>query len=953
MGSESQRLLCPTLVARDEELAMLAGLLASASAGKGATILIGGDAGVGKTALVRRFADGARAAASRVLVGECTEIEARRPLGPFMQIVEDARRSGWIRAEDAQRATPLPQGDVDATSRPRLYQGLVRILAGIARSSPLLIVIEDLHWADEATLELFQYLPRHTRAERIVLVGTYRVDEIHRRHPLRAVLSNLSAARLISKLDLAPLDRTATARVVRETLRLPRDIPATFRDALYERCEGNPFFIEETLEAMKARGMLRYRDGIWLGAEESALALPESIRDALQRRLEQLPDESRRVLRVAAVIGQRFDFDLLMAIARVTERELVEVLRAAIDMQLVIENHARGAFAFRHALTRECILAELLEPEQRAWHRAIGLVLEQREDAAELTEELAYHFDAGGERERAFAAHLKAADRARSLAAFRHLIQHLHRALDLAGRDEETIPLYSRLAEAEAFFDLAKGERAWEDVYQRAIAANRTWEAGVALGRIGAHQVTNSSPRAAESLSRAIEILEAFGDSKELAHAHDFLGQWHIYNGEIELGLRAAARAVEIAERLGERVRVLNARITMALVPGEAERAIAVCRSAIDEVRASDAGRDDYGAAARGASGPLWRFYSQLFTAQTSMLSPAREALLDEWQAWADSVDYPDGFLYSNRAKYAVGRGDFDEALEFLAKCVDESSYTVTDQVLEAFVLVARGGPSAGAVLLERVGAMTLRPGAANAILREVAQIHLLVGDLAAVVAQPGADARWSNPNLGKAIITALHAARMLGDSAEATAWSAATEALRARRDFSRFAGSYADAERDIDAGHIDEAARALAAIAEALEQFDTPAMSTRLRLRLAEILRERDPRTARDQVARVFAFWRKAKATWYLAELERWARERHFEVPDDSARRESIRPSKALTERELDVARLVALGLTNKDIADRLVISERTAEGHVQRILDKLGFRTRSQIAAWHASAR
>jgi len=108
--------------------------------------------GVGKTALARRFADSARATASRVLVGECTEIEARRPLGPFLQIVEDARRSGLIRVEDAQRVAPMPQGEIDASTRPRLYQGLVRIFAGIARTSPLVLVIEDLHWADEATL---------------------------------------------------------------------------------------------------------------------------------------------------------------------------------------------------------------------------------------------------------------------------------------------------------------------------------------------------------------------------------------------------------------------------------------------------------------------------------------------------------------------------------------------------------------------------------------------------------------------------------------------------------------------------------------------------------------------------------------------------------------------------------------------------------------------------------
>src|SRR5439155_1366799 len=218
MGKGSQRLLCPTLIGRDEQLAVLAELLAGAARGQGQTIVIGGEAGDGK-------------------------------------------------------------------------------------------------------------------AERIILIGTYRTDELHRRHVLRPVLADLAAARSARTMELAALDRGATGRVIRETLRLSRDAPAAFVDALYGRCEGNPFFIEETLDAMRARGALRERDGEWLGVDSPELSLPDSVRDAVDRRYGLLFDDAKRVLRIAAVIGQRFEFDLLAMVAEISREGLIEVLRSAIEAQ--------------------------------------------------------------------------------------------------------------------------------------------------------------------------------------------------------------------------------------------------------------------------------------------------------------------------------------------------------------------------------------------------------------------------------------------------------------------------------------------------------------------------------------------------------------------------------------------------------------------------------------------
>jgi DNA-binding CsgD family transcriptional regulator len=942
------------LVARDEEQAALAEALAAAARGRGQTILIGGDAGVGKSALIRRFADEARAAAARVLVGECVEIDARRPLAPFLDVVEQARRASFIRPEDAMRLGPILTEN-DPSSKPRMFDAFARLFGGVARQAQLVLIIEDVHWADDISRELLIYLARRLRAEPVVLAITYRTDELHRRHPLRPFVADLAASRLARSLTLTPLDRAATARVVRDTLALSRSAPPTLVDALDRRCEGNPFFIEETLEAMRARGALRYRDGAWVGIDAPEFALPDSVRDAVGRRYIMLSDEAQRTLRIAAVIGQRFEFDLLSLVAEVPQERLAEMLRSAIDAQLVVEREA-STFAFRHALTRESVLAELLEPERRTWHRAIGLALERRPDTADLVEELAYHFDAGGERERAYKAHLAAAERARALAAFIPARDHLQRALALADPEQDTFKLEAELAQAEAWVDTAKGERAWEALAHRALAAGRTLEAGQGFAYVGALQFTTGAASAGAYLERAIGLLEPLGPTRQLAHAYDFLAQWHLYSGETEPGERAAARGIEVAEQVGAPVRAASIRVTQSMFGSDLERQIVAVRRAIDVVSMAPTidGSLVVGAAPpRSASGPLAKFYPLLYTAHVGLLSPERDSVLAEWRAWADEANHSDaGGLLQVRAAREVGRGDFDEAL----RCIEQSQGFGDDlmaSIPEAFVRMAREGPQAAAPIVERARRGSLRPGAANAIDREVAQMRLLEGDFAAILATPGASGQFRNARIGKAVITALFAARVLGDEAATAAWYARADELRERKDVARFAATYADAERAVSAGDLAKGLPLLESVADGMERFDSPAIATRLRLRRALLMRDRDRAGADREVDRVAEFWRRAKATWFLNELAQWARASGLAWPADAAPARSAVSAKALTEREIEVARLVALGLTNKDIADRLVISERTAEGHVQRILDKLGFRSRSQIAAWHASGR
>jgi len=359
MGSVAPPLLCPTLIGRESQLEALASALDAAAAGRGRVVLFSGEAGIGKTALLRRFADLARAQRTRVAIGECLESDARMPLGPFAGVLESLERQRLLRAGSTRPEAEI--GVIDGAARERLHRSFRALFTGLSKTTALVVAIEDLHWGDETSLELFLHLARTLREERVLLVGTYRRDELDRGHPLRRVLAELTRARLSDEIAIPPLDSPQTAEFLRESFRGGDPTPA-FRRMIEERCEGNPFFIEEVLKALQQRGDLVYDNGRWRPTKDDpALAIPDSIRDAVRTRLDRLPSAALRTLQVAAVIGQSFELELLCRVREIDDEHLVEDLRAAVDAQLVAPGDPEpGLMAFRHALTRECVVFELL-----------------------------------------------------------------------------------------------------------------------------------------------------------------------------------------------------------------------------------------------------------------------------------------------------------------------------------------------------------------------------------------------------------------------------------------------------------------------------------------------------------------------------------------------------------------------------------------------------------------
>jgi DNA-binding CsgD family transcriptional regulator len=954
-----RRILCPVLIGRDAEISRLEAVLGECVGGRGRTVLVSGDAGVGKTVLVREFVKRAQTVGARVLAGECMEIDARRPFGPFMDI-----------ARTANRAAALPVAPPDAATtevdRYRLHSAFTTLLSDLARERLLVIVIEDLHWADEASLELFPHLARKLRGVPLLLVGTYRTDELHRRHPLRPVLAELSRIRIADDIALRHLSEEEVSDFLREAMQLGRSPSAEFRKAMFETCEGNPLFMEEVLRALVERGDIELRDGQWRPTKDVAeIAIPDTLRDAVLERFTSLPAETQNVLRHAAVIGQEFDFDLLRRVTGSEDADLVGALRASMDAQLIVEGadqQGSERYSFRHALTRESVLLDLLKRERRRVHAIVGEAIESGAgaDPAAHTEELAYHFDEGGDRERAFRYHELAARDSYRLFAFARAARHLERALELATDNEAGLgELQLRLVDAASLGAMprralraAEAARRWFD------RAGDVRGAGVALTRIAGCQWQLGEARAArEAAGDAARILEPLGKTHELAGAYAQVAKLASLDFDYSLAEELARRAVDIAreqEALGIQV---DALLTLGAAAGQQGRieGVAIQREAIELASAHDMVE----AASRG-------LHNLRITLYATGSSGAEVRRVDEEMfAYCRRHGLRGEMVCQDEAIYMVAGGDWDAALRVVQEVPGDSVWFAPLQIFEAFIQSGREGPGRSQSLLD----------ASRRRLREASAAHRVFGgSIMARTALMGGDARatldvldgikadvggfpW--PDIDEAAVCAIQAATAIEDDETRNRWIdvALAEDPGGRRLSARARRVFARAERAASAGDLDAPIRFLEESAALFNQSVAPFAETLARRRRAELLLERDAsgdrEAAQEELAVILPYWRRAKATWYVGQLERWAADHGLVFPME-APAEVASPGREarsrLTAREREVAALVASGLSNKEIAAKLVISERTAEGHVERILGKLGFRSRSQIASWQA---
>ncbi|HJQ98049.1 MAG TPA: AAA family ATPase [Candidatus Polarisedimenticolaceae bacterium] len=556
------------LVARDAELADAREIWRRARDGSGHFLLVSGEPGSGKTRFARELLIQAAVDGATVLTGACYEYEAATPYLPFAEAfrkwVAEQKDDAALRAacsdaaprlaklapEIEARLGPFPERQELSPHEERLlfFDAVVQALRAAARARGVLLYVDDLHWADSASLQLLGHLLRALREERVLFLASYREIELDRSHPLSKALVDWNRERLTTRLLLKRFDAEGT-RAQLSTL-LGQPIGPEFAGAVYRETEGNPFFVEEVLKALIEQGAVRREGGRWERCEMVDLAIPQSVKAAIGHRLDRVKPESNEVLRAAAVLGKTFAFQDLLAVAGDKgEDALLDALDEAVCCQLIVAGRD-DIFAFTHDKIREVLYEELNPIRRRRLHLRTAEGLEKpREGRTVPVEKLAHHYIEAGEHERGLLWARKAGAEAERLFAYDEAIDAYGRAIECAqalGREDDEGGLEEAIGRAR----VVKGDLiAALTNFDRALALTRDPGTRARLQTLAANSlVTLGDPRGLEYARASLEVLDPVTQPFETAYSLGIQGRFHHLAGRHREAAKLLENAVQCAE---------------------------------------------------------------------------------------------------------------------------------------------------------------------------------------------------------------------------------------------------------------------------------------------------------------------------------------------------------------------------------------------------------------------
>lgn len=1022
LGSVETRSVSPVFVGRTGELDTLNDALAraaggdasrpSATGGEPQALLLGGEAGVGKTRLVEEFAAAADRRGAVVALGGCVEIGADGlPFAPFSTALRALRRhlpeelAAAAAGQEEELARLLPElgegtpvtggGRHDEESMARLFELTARLLERVAARHTVVLVLEDLHWADASTRHLIAYLFRTLRTGRLVVLATYRSDDIHRRHPLRPLLAELDRLRTVRRLELGRFTRDEVGRQIAGILAHEPD-PLQV-DEIFERSDGNAFFVEELAVAAH---------------EGSCTGLTDSLRDLLLVRVEALPESAQRVARIVAEGGSTVEYRLLAAVAQLAEDDLIEALRSAVNANILLPAPDGDGYRFRHSLVREAVGDDLLPGERSRLNRRYAEALDADPTlvpAAERVMRLASYWYHAHAPAKALPAVLDASVEARRRHAYSEQLRLLERAMELwdsvpddvratlrpvdcaevyppCGCDPATTPLryLDLMAEAAVAGRLCgERERAMK-ITKRALRLLDEQDAGAGAGTGGSGR---DPQRAAwfwtqrsllvqaqgrgdgwRELGIAQELVRGLPPSQVHAEVLAMSANWSMLHSPGPDAMTAAERAVEYARMVGADEIELNARLTLGGLMVDAGQ-IDAGLTEMFQVRDLVVAKDRSAVVARShvnlpsSLESVGRSHDALGILREGIGLTRRMGLLES-EAW----------VWGNLAESLISLGRWDEALEAADRAGAPGRGPAPRggaALKRAAVALARGEREDAARLLAEaraaygthdpmpqhhlpLAALTLGVAAAEGRLHDARAELVRVLD----TGFPPGTQRYGWPLLlsaaaAEADARALPAAEegradildRLAEAAKhlttgAPVWVAHERWVRAElhrargrdtpRLWSEAVTAFERLERPYDLARVRHR---LAGALLATGGEDERARATEL-LRLARTVA--DHLGARPLSEAVAVLGRRARLT-----LGRAAEPAPASPPPDPA--EAL----GLTGRERDVLRLVSDGRTNRQIAEELFISPKTASVHVSNILAKLGVSGRGEAAA------
>ncbi|MGW1803652.1 helix-turn-helix transcriptional regulator [Streptomyces sp. NPDC002078] len=993
LGPVETRSVSPVFVGRTDELDTLNDALARARAGEPQALLLGGEAGVGKTRLVEEFAAAAGPHAV-VAVGGCVEIGADGlPFAPFstaLRALRDALPEEFAAAAHGQEeelARLLPDlgeaggGRHDEQGMARLFELTARLLERVAAEHPVVLVLEDLHWADASTRHLLAYLFRTLRAGRLLVLASYRSDDIHRRHPLRPLLAELDRLRTVRRIELARFTREEVGRQIAGILAAEPD-PAQV-DEIFERSDGNAFFVEELAAA---------------ACEGCCTGLTDSLRDLLLVRVEALPESAQRVARIVAEGGSTVEYRLIAAVAQLGEDDLIEALRAAVGANILTVTPAGDGYRFRHSLVREAVADDLLPGERSRLNRRYAEALESDPTlvpADARVMRLASYWYHAHDPAKALPAVLDASVVARRRHAYTEQLGLLERAMELWDGVPEEVRSALRPVDYTEVYPPCGCDPATAPLHYLDLMA----EAAVA-GRFGGER-----ERALKITKRALRLLEdapdplraawfwvqrsrlvqaqARGDGwQELATAQDLVrglppsevhaevlalaANWSMLHRPGPDAFAAAERAVEYARMVGARDIELHARLTLGCLKvdaGDTENGLAEMRQVLRDTLAE------------GVHQVAGRAYVNL-PSQLQGIGRDREAvpLLREGIAFARTHGLLDSetWIRGNLSEALYSLGDWAEAAETAghATRVGHSAKPRGQGALRlAHLALARGDlAEAGrqlAAARAHYGSHDPMPQHVLPLARVALGVAAEEGRIADARAEllralddgfPPGTHRYGWPLL-RAAATAEAEARTLpaAEPGRAEILDRLGEAVRHLATGAPLWQAYehwtrAELRRAEGTDTVDD----WSPVVTAFECLDRPYELARVRHRLAGALLADGGDDERDRAAELLRLAAAVAAHLgarsladAVARLAQRARLTPTRAPRQALASADPAAALGLTSRERDVLRLVSAGRTNRQIAEELFISPKTASVHVSNILSKLGVSGRGEAAA------